>query len=171
MCTYTIHRASENLRTTRITVSRKKRCAIKRNYRILVSPASPVTVTIESLESPLRFTENRFYSFPSPFPFLLPVFPSVAEEDKEKEVDIAFFLADKYAGHDACFGSDICFRIESSPSHCAETPSPVSLPFPPNPVRPRAVLRVLAPLSSPYMIHEAHSSAIRWHDTHPATVP
>lgn len=72
VCTYTIHRASENLRTTRITVSRKKRCAIKRNYRILLSPASPVTVTIESLESPLRFTENRFYSFPSPFPFFRP---------------------------------------------------------------------------------------------------
>lgn len=27
------------------------------------------------------------------------------------------------------------------------------------------------PLNSPYMIHEAHSSAIRWHDTHPTTVP
>lgn len=30
---------------------------------------------------------------------------------------------------------------------------------------------VLIPLNSPYMIHEAHSSAIRWHDTHPTTVP
>jgi len=29
----------------------------------------------------------------------------------------------------------------------------------------------LPPLNSPYMIHEAHSSAIRWHDTHPTTVP
>lgn len=75
VCTYTIHRASENLRTTRVTVSRKKRCAIKRNYRILLSSASPVTVTIESLESPLRFTENRFYSFPSPFPFFCPSSP------------------------------------------------------------------------------------------------
>lgn len=38
-------------------------------------------------------------------------------------------LADKYAGHEECFGNDICFRIECSPSHCAETPFSVSVPF------------------------------------------
>lgn len=75
-------------------------------------------------------------------------------------------LADKYAGHEACFGNDICFRIECSPSHCAETPFSVSVPF-----SNSRLLVLTPPLNSPYMIHEAHSSAIRWHDTHPTTVP
>lgn len=53
-------------------------------------------------------------------------------------------------------------------------PSYVSVPYssPPSlsPV-PAALSRALTPFGSPYMIHEAHSSAIGWHDTHPTTVP
>lgn len=73
-------------------------------------------------------------------------------------------LADKYAGHETCFGNDICFRIECSLLHCTETP--FSVPF-----SNSRLLVLNPPLNSPYMIHEAHSSAIRWHDTHPTTVP
>lgn len=36
---------------------------------------------------------------------------------------------------------------------------------------PSSPTRHPPPLNSPYMIHEAHSSAIRWHDTQPTTVP
>lgn len=65
---------------------------------------------------------------------------------------------------EACSGSDICLRIKCSPSHRRETLFPVSVPFP----QLHSSRRARHP---PYMIHEAHSSSIRWHDTHPTTVP
>lgn len=51
------------------------------------------------------------------------------------------------------------FPFQTPVFSCSLSPSPfLPLPLP-------------SPLNSPYMIHEAHSFAIRWHDTHPTTVP
>lgn len=130
-------------------VSRRIRRAIKRAQRSHPSAAG----TIESFESPLAIHENRL----SPLPFQPPLLsrrplarlllrlpPSFLAEADEEEEETAFLFADKYAGHDACFGSDICFRIECSLRHIVRRhppslPPPFRSPFPTSPLTRPAV--------------------------------